>query len=692
MSGKRLSLLLFKQFYWDNGSKVFMASMRAVVHWLDWGLWRHRALPQRLGSEVLISSGFFPPPQDAVFIGWGLKRSGIRARQLAQRFARPCWLLEDGFIRSMGGNKSTSLSLIVDDEGIYYDASRPSKLERLVSKKLDDKQVSRARDLIKSWRDGRVSKYNHMREWKAAQLPDRYVLVIDQTFGDAAIEGGLANSRTFSAMLSHALDENPDCRVVLKVHPEAISGSKRGHFDLAALKANSRILIVATEVHPATVIEGARSVYTVTSQLGFEALLWGKPVHVYGMPFYAGWGLTIDRQPPPSRRSSASLEQLAYGALIEYARYFHPETQQPCEIEVLLDWFGMQRRLRERYAPELCAYKFSKWKQPYVSEFLAGSKIVFVNQLAQYRNGSTPLVSWGHKHTNEITALRENAPKKILRIEDGFIRSVGLGADLIRPLSWVVDETGIYYDSSHPSDLENLLAQTDFRPDLITRAAKLRSALVENGVTKYNLQNSKTWQRPATPVLVILIPGQVETDAAIKYGSPKIKRNIDLLKSVRELLPDAWIVYKPHPDVLAGLRSEGEDENQALHWCNEIVTDASLERLLPHVDEVHVLSSLSGFEALLRGVPVTTWGEPFYAGWGLTIDQGLTPETARRRSRKLSIEELVAATLILYPTYVSRFTRHFCTPERALEEILAWRSERPHSYVRRLIAKAFRKP
>ena len=49
-------------------------------------------------------------------------------------------------------------------------------------------------------------------------------------------------------------------------------------------------------------IEAAAALYTVTSQMGFEALLWGRPVRVFGLPFYAGWGLTRDALAAPSRR------------------------------------------------------------------------------------------------------------------------------------------------------------------------------------------------------------------------------------------------------------------------------------------------------------------------------------------------------------------------------------------------------
>jgi len=144
-----------------------------------------------------------------------------------------------------------------------------------------------------------------------------------------------------------------------------------------------------------------------------------------------------------------------------------------------------------------------------------------------------------------------------------------------------------------------------------------------------------------------------------------------LLQTVREAHSTAHVLYKPHPDVLAGLRKKGEGEEEAKRWCDEVVTDVAMGELLSAVDEVHVLTSLAGFEALLRGKPVTCYGLPFYAGWGLTEDHA----PIVRRTGRLTLDELVAVALILYPTYVSRTTGRFTTPERALDELLAWRQE-----------------
>jgi capsular polysaccharide export protein len=249
---------------------------------------------------------------------------------------------------------------------------------------------------------------------------------------------------------------------------------------------------------------------------------------------------------------------------------------------------------------------------------------------------------------------------------------VGLGADLVRPVSWVFDEQGIYFDRHAPSTLESLLQDGDVGAADLVRAAALRERIVANGLTKYNLA-ADPWRAPEGKARVVLVPGQVETDASIQAGAVDIRTNAGLLQAVRQARPDAWIVYKPHPDVVAGLRQRGPDERAAMDWCNEVVTAGSLHQMLDEVDEVHVLTSLAGFEALLRHKPVACWGQPFYAGWGLTQDSHPHP----RRTRRLTLDDLVAAALIHYPVYVNPETGQRCQAEEALDVLVRWRDRAP---------------
>ncbi len=257
----------------------------------------------------------------------------------------------------------------------------------------------------------------------------------------------------------------------------------------------------------------------------------------------------------------------------------------------------------------------------------------------------------------------------VLCVEDGFLRSVGLGADLVRPLSWTIDRRGLHFDPRQPSDLEVLLSQPA-PAALLEEAARLRDDIVAARLTKYNVGAAR-WHHPRGKRKVVVVAGQVESDASLCHGAPGVRTNIALLRAVRSAEPDAFIVYKTHPDVAARLRAAGAGEAQAGQWCDEVVADAPMTDLLDGADELHVMTSLAGFEALLRGKRVVCHGQPFYAGWGLTHDLHPLP----RRTRRLTPEALVAGALIRYPCYFSRDGRRLLAPREAVDELIRWREE-----------------
>lgn len=629
-------------------------------------------LPQLLGGTLVYRPRFGVPP-DACVVAWGLKRSAEAAASYAERKGLELVTLEDGFLRSIGlGDTDAPLSMVWDDAGIYYDASRPSRLERLIATPVPAEDEHRAACLARRWREAGVSKYNHG-SGGGTSLPEDFVLAVDQTYGDSSITHGMADAASFGRMLEAALDEHPRSTVVLKVHPDVLAGRKRAHFGALSDGVAQRVVLLAANLHPPHLLRDARAVYVVTSQMGFEALLWNKPVRCFGMPFYAGWGLTGDELPAPARRSAAGpvgLERLTHAALIAYPRYLDPETLERCTPERLVEWMGLQRSVRDRAPSAIQAIGFSEWKQPIARAFLAGSRVRFTDESHPAEPGEARAV-WGRRTAASLRESQPEAPPPLC-IEDGFLRSVGLGANLVQPLSWVIDRSGMYYDASVPSDLETLLQDGDFPPALLERAASLRERIVSSGLTKYNVGHGD-WHRPAGERPVVLVPGQVESDASIAFGGAAHSSNLGLVEAVRQLRPDAYIVYKPHPDVVAGKRGAGAGEDRIGLHCDEVVVDVPIHRLLLAADEIHVLTSLAGFEALLRGRPVTCHGQPFYAGWGLTRDVRPHP----RRHRRLTLDELVAGALILYPTYLSRVTGAFTTPERALHELLHWHEISP---------------
>ena len=232
----------------------------------------------------------------------------------------------------------------------------------------------------------------------------------------------------------------------------------------------------------------------------------------------------------------------------------------------------------------------------------------------------------------------------------------------------MIDRRGIYYDPRRPSDLELILMDTDFSPELQARALALVTRLRANNMTKYNTGGGK-FTRPGAR-RVVLVPGQVEDDRSFVLGGVDCAGNLDLVGRVRAHEPDAFIIYRPHPDVEAGNRVGAVADEELSGFVDSIDRTSAMPALLDGVDAVHVLTSLAGFEALLRGREVITHGQPFYCGWGLTSDLAPPP----RRGRVLNVAELVAGTLILYPRYLDPITRLPCPPEVLVDRLAGLRS------------------
>jgi len=313
-------------------------------------------------------------------------------------------------------------------------------------------------------------------------------------------------------------------------------------------------------------------------------------------------------------------------------------------------------------------FGFTLWKRNQTKRFFPGEKPIFCNDLNEaLHKGLSPksrLYLWGRKPYDEVEAYAKKHGTPLYRVEDGFIRSVSLGSDLSKAYSLVVDGRGIYFDPTSESDLEYILNTYEFDEVILQRSRELQRYLVEKKLSKYNASLDKKIILPGHKEgqKIILVPGQVEDDASIIYGADGMS-NLELLQKTRELEQDAYIIYKPHPDVLVGNRQGHIPESLARNYADIVISDVSLDSVLEVSDAVHTMTSLTGFEALIRGKRVFTYGMPFYAGWGITTDR----RECQRRKRKRSLDELVAAAYILYPRYIDPRTNHLCEIETLLE-------------------------
>ncbi len=615
-------------------------------------------------------------------VGWGRKQNTARAIQFSKRHGIPYASLEDGFLRSVGLGRAGkySISLVVDKTGIHYDAGQPSYLEELLNGSDDiftSSSMQTADQAIAFILKHQISKYNGAPDMPADRCSSskKNVLITDQVAGDASIIYG-ASTFSLDEMITAAKDENPDANIYVKLHPENIQGFRKSLF--SGYKEDSRIQFITEDFNPLSVLEVMDKVYVATSQIGFEALLMGKEVVCFGIPFYAGWGLTDDREKCSRRIKKRSVKEVFVAAYMLYSRYVNPITRKRCEILEALEYLELQTRMERLNRPDIYCFGIRHWTRVNIKPFLSSNhnKVVFVKTVAAAKKSGIKqddqVVIWGTRKPSGLDELIEITQKPPISMEDGFLRSVGLGSDFVRPSSLVLDPEGIYFDPSQPSRLESLLLNTQFSQTLLHQAVQIRAKIIQSRLTKYNHEPHQDVEISAAGNRkIILAPGQVEDDASIKLGCESVNTNLSLLRAIRERSPDAYIIYKPHPDVASGNRNGKITSDDALNYCDQIIDSVSISACLDSVDEVHTMTSLVGFEALMRKLPVTVYGRPFYSGWGLTED--LLPNPLR--SRCLLLDELVAGSLLLYPRYYDWESSSFTDCEGIIDKLISSREK-----------------
>ncbi|ELK4664958.1 capsular polysaccharide biosynthesis protein [Campylobacter coli] len=610
--------------------------------------------------------------KEDVFVGWGRKKSGLKAVELAKKHNVKFLLLEDGFLRSLnlGVENSPSFSIVKDEIGIYYDATAPSKLENILNTyEFSSEELEQAKKAIELIKKEKLSKYNNNlclpKELFSAN--EERVLIITQVANDASLKFGLADNFSTQDIINEAIKENPNAKIYIKIHPDVLSGKKQSDFN--AQNLSNKCVIIKENYNPIELLSYFKKVYTKTSGMGFEALMLKQECVCYGMPFYAGWGLTQDKQMCKRRLKKRSLEEVFCAAYILYSEYFNPYLNQKGDIFDTIYTLAKYKKIEQANSNKLYFLGFTLWKRWFMKPFFKAknNKIIFLNSLDELYKANLisedKIFIWGKKY--DKTLLAKDFNNEIFLVEDGFLRSVFLGSDLTRPFSLIVDSKGLYVDPNHPSDLEELLQNHEFDDNLRQRAKKLITTIIQNKFSKYNgLKHEKLDFN--TNKKIILIPAQVEDDASMILGGAGFD-TLKLLQSVRVVNKDAFIVFKPHPDVLSGNRKGLKDKDIILKYCDEIIENVSIDSAINACDEVHTITSTSGFDALLRAKKVVVYGKPFYAGWGLTQDL----HRISRRTRVLSLEELVAGVLILYPRYIHPKSKNLCEVELALDIMLA---------------------
>lgn len=601
---------------------------------------------------------------------WGHASDAQQTVEVAQKNAISVLLLEEGWISGCADNTASSVrySIQTDTVGLHNDSSKPNDLENLLNlpEKAFSQQVSAdnlayARHCRKLLVHNNITKHNFVSQSEPSSEINDVVLVIDQAHGSASAKLGGMDQAAFEKMLLCAIDENPDATIVVRSHPDVLRGRDKGF--LTDLAHSLGISVSGENTHPIKALKQASRVYVGTSQLGYEALLCEKPVTVFGQPFYAGWGLSDDRSPVSRRQQHRSIDELFYASHIAHAVYRNPVTGDQWELRECLAHVQLQLHMFALNARHYECVGITPWKRKYIQQYLRSPDGTVRFKPAIKRSDSSPdcYVTWGYRRFADIqpNSSQQVNGVPLMRLEDGYIRSTGLGSDFNAPASLIADELGMYFDPQRESELESLLNHRDCTPDEIFRAIKLKKLILSSRLSKYNVGTQGELLFPDDNRLKVLVIGQVEDDQSIRRGCDSVNRNSALLEAVRAARPDAWIRYKPHPDVVAGNR-QGAVSTSVLNACADVVdADASIIDCIDACDELHTMTSLSGFEALLRGKKVVTYGAPFYAGWGLTEEH----QPVARRRRRRTLDELVYMAMIEYPRYVDLSTGEFTTPE-----------------------------
>ena len=129
------------------------------------------------------------------------------------------------------------------------------------------------------------------------------------------------------------------------------------------------------------------------------------------------------------RDRALDLEALFEAAYLRYCHYFDPDTKEPCGLGDILDHLELQKQMFRKNRGHVVSVGFSPWKRQIVPDYLrspAGelkqvAEMGDVEQRSNHENAK--VLVWGRRP--EIPAVFND---RSARVEDGFLRSKGLGA------------------------------------------------------------------------------------------------------------------------------------------------------------------------------------------------------------------------------------------------------------------------
>lgn len=235
-------------------------------------------------------------------------------------------------------------SIILGGESSYYDARTESMIEmHLNSKaKTDKNKISLAESAIRNIKKLKITKNpGYVYSEDDTGFGDNIVVVIDQDKSDPRIEASFASAATFEQMLDEAVRDNPDTDIV--IFKDGKSDNTHITQDVIS-KYNVNISIADSSLHPHKLFGISKKTYTVSSDLGMEALLYNNDVHCFGVTFYSNWGETKDKLQAERRTRSRNITDIFFAAYIRFSRYCAPGMENSCNINKAIKYINEYSR------------------------------------------------------------------------------------------------------------------------------------------------------------------------------------------------------------------------------------------------------------------------------------------------------------------------------------------------------------
>jgi capsular polysaccharide export protein len=317
----------------------------------------------RLGIiKKLIKS--LPEHHTITIIGWGAKTPSA-VKKYAKHKNIEVLHVEDGFLRSFnpGALHRKPFSLVFDSKSIYFNANEPSDIENYLNTYDFNKEnnlLQQAKAGIEIMKAARLTKYYDLFDQDnptGFQRKSNYsILVIGQVEGDASIKFGyLKKSLKITDLIRFGSSKKvlnidlikevrakfPDADIYYRPHPDVVHGNRKNYSDLELIK--QLCTVVDHKVPLSNILQQVDHVYTITSLVGLEALIFGLKVTCMGVPFYSGWGLTEDMQVIKRRKRKLTLEELFAISYLSYPLYLHPCSNEKITFFELASYFLVEK-------------------------------------------------------------------------------------------------------------------------------------------------------------------------------------------------------------------------------------------------------------------------------------------------------------------------------------------------------------